>query len=72
MILECIILLCPRRGIREELRKLKIYYIIKNLDILIENEKINELIYEIVNFLMGDEDKDTIIDKYENNIKIVT
>eukprot|EP01036_Dinobryon_divergens_P029003 gene29004-38046_t len=56
MLLECIVLLCQRRMIREELRKRKVYAVVKNFDTTIEDESISESIYEIVNFLMGEED----------------
>jgi hypothetical protein len=64
MLLECIILLCQRRGLREELRKKRAYFVVKNLDLKIDDEWISESVYEIVNFLMGDEDPDTPIDVY--------
>lgn len=70
MLLECVILLCQRRGLREELRKRKAYYIARNLDLKVEDEQISEKIYEIVNFLMGDEDPSTPIDTYEDSLKI--
>mmetsp|Transcript_50634 Transcript_50634/g.100035 ORF Transcript_50634/g.100035 Transcript_50634/m.100035 type:complete len:322 (+) Transcript_50634:26-991(+) len=70
MLLECIVLLCQRRGIREELRKLRVYCVVKNLDLKVEDEGISAIIYEIVNFLMGDEDQETPIDKYPDNASI--
>ena len=66
MLLDCVILLCQKRGIREELRKGKAYYVVRNLDLKTEDETISEKIYEIVNFLMGDEDPLTPIDSYES------
>jgi len=62
MLLECIILLCQRRGLREELRKRKVYPVMRNLDIKIEDEGVSEVLYEVVNFLIGDEDPSTPID----------
>lgn len=56
MLLECVILLCQKRGIREELRKRKVYPMCRNLDYLQEDEGVSNLILEIVNFLMRDED----------------
>jgi hypothetical protein len=57
MMLECLLLLCQRRGIREELRKRKVYPVMRNLDLKIENnETISTAIYEVVNFLISDED----------------
>mmetsp|Transcript_27805 Transcript_27805/g.26623 ORF Transcript_27805/g.26623 Transcript_27805/m.26623 type:complete len:399 (-) Transcript_27805:51-1247(-) len=58
MLLECIILLCQKRGIREELRKKNVYPICRNLDYLQEDEGVSNLILEIVNLLMRDEDPD--------------
>jgi hypothetical protein len=69
MLLECVILLCQRRGLREELRKRKAYYVVRNLDLKVEDEQVSEKIYEIVNFLMGDEDLSTPIDTYEDSQK---
>mmetsp|Transcript_10754 Transcript_10754/g.16207 ORF Transcript_10754/g.16207 Transcript_10754/m.16207 type:complete len:311 (-) Transcript_10754:93-1025(-) len=60
MLLECILLLCQRRLLREELRKRKVYPIIKNLDYTLEDEgdgPIRESIYSIVDLLMGEEEK---------------
>lgn len=96
MLLECIVLLCQRRGVREQLRKLKAYCVVKNLDLWVDEQKekeqklrrdsnavsiitatvqddgedndyggVSPVIYEIVNLLMGDEDENTPIDKYE-------
>lgn len=63
MLLECIVLLCQRRGIREELRRKKVYPICRNLDYLQENETASELVLDVVNLLMRDEDDDTPIDR---------
>lgn len=62
MLLECIILLCQKRGIRDELRKKQVYPICRNLDYLQDDESVSNLILEIVNFLMRDEHPDTPID----------
>jgi hypothetical protein len=57
MLLECIVLLCQKRMMREELRKRKAYFVCRNLDYqLQEIEAINKIVYDIVNFLMRDED----------------
>ncbi|KAJ1414788.1 hypothetical protein B484DRAFT_164038 [Ochromonadaceae sp. CCMP2298] len=64
LLLECVQLLCQRRGLREELRKRRVYIMIKNLDLQVEDEKQSEIIYQIVDLLMGDEDPRTKIDKY--------
>eukprot|EP01041_Mallomonas_annulata_P003186 gene3186-6283_t len=56
MILEIIILLCQRRNIREELRRRKIYPIVRNLDYIIEKDEISEIVFEIVDLLMRDEE----------------
>jgi len=61
MLLECILLLCQRRVLREELRKRKVYPVIKNLDYALEDEgdgPIRESIYSIVDLLMGEEEKE--------------
>jgi hypothetical protein len=64
LLLECVQLLCQRRGLREELRKRRVYIVVKNLDLVVEDEKQSEIIYAIVDLLMGDEDPRTKIDKY--------
>ena len=66
MLIECLQLLCQRRGIREELRKRKVYYIIRNMDSKTEVEEINAAVYEVVNLLICDEDPNTPIDTYHN------
>lgn len=72
MLLECVVLLCQRRGIREELRKRKVYNVVKNLDLKEEDEAVSTLIYDIVNFLMGDEDHATPIDAYDASKIVAT
>ena len=37
---------------------------VKNLDTKCEDERVSELIYEIVNLLMGDEDQSNPLDTY--------
>jgi len=68
MLLECVVLLCQRRGVREELRKRRVYCVVRNLDVHLgeQLERVTELIYDIVNFLIGDEDQDTALDRYED------
>jgi len=56
MLLECLLLLCQSKPSRIELRKRKVYPIIRNLDETIEAEEINAVIYEIVDFLARDEE----------------
>ena len=49
-------MLCQRRIIREELRKRKVYPIIRNLDYKMEGkDEASGVILEIVNFLMRDD-----------------
>jgi len=42
--------------------------VVKNLDTKCEDERVSELIYEIVNLLMGDEDQSNPLDTY--NVKL--
>ena len=56
MLLDSIVLLSQRRLLRTELRKRKVYPIVRNLDYVLEDETISATIYEIVNFMMRDED----------------
>ena len=69
MLLECMVLLCQRRGVREELRKRRVYCVVRNLDVHLgeQHERVTELIYDIVNFLIGDEDHATAVDRYEDS-----
>ncbi len=60
MLLECVILLCQKRYLRDELRKRKVYPVIKNLDLKladdeVTHDKFSEIIRNIVDFLMRDE-----------------
>lgn len=55
MLLESVLMLCQRRVLREELRKRKVYPIVRNLDYVIEDEELSAIIFEIVNFLMRDD-----------------
>ena len=56
MLLECLILLCQKRAMRDFIRKSKIYPVVRNLDYEQSNEDISSIIFEIVNFIYRDED----------------
>mmetsp|Transcript_9046 Transcript_9046/g.13594 ORF Transcript_9046/g.13594 Transcript_9046/m.13594 type:complete len:383 (-) Transcript_9046:52-1200(-) len=56
MLLECIILLCQKRAMRDILRQKKAYYVVRNLDYAQDDSDISDTIYEIVNLLMGNEE----------------
>ena len=60
MLLESLVLLCQTRGIREQLRKAKVYPICRNLDYhQTEEEKsnvTNDVVQQIVDLLMRDEE----------------
>lgn len=64
MLLDCIVLLCQKRGIREYMRRKKVYYICRNLDYKLEDDAINEVVYEIVNFLEREDDPSEPIESY--------
>jgi Domain of unknown function (DUF383)/Domain of unknown function (DUF384) len=56
LLVECILCLCQHgRTAREQLRLRRVYVILKYTDMVEMNETINELIYECVNYLRGDE-----------------
>ena len=56
MLLECLLLLCQRRAGREELRKRKVYPVIRNLDLFMEDDDINNVVVDLVDFLIRDEE----------------
>lgn len=58
MLLECVVLLCQTRFIRNILRKNKVYPVCRNLDYYLHpnNDRVNEIMHDIVNFLERDED----------------
>ncbi len=56
MLMECIVLLCQTRVIRQLLRNSKVYPICRNLDYFLVNDRINDVMHEIVNFLERDDD----------------
>jgi hypothetical protein len=63
LILDCLRLLCVKRVIRYELRKQKLYPVLRNLDLaLTENETLHDKLFQpirdIVDLLTGDEDPD--------------
>lgn len=65
-IIECMLLLCQKRGIREEIRKMKVYPIVRNLELHLEaGEELSENIYKLVTFLVGEEEKEGHVDTYE-------
>ena len=55
LLVECILLLCQQRIIRERLRALKVYPIIRNFDYEHDNQEASDVIYEIVQLLVRDE-----------------
>lgn len=61
MLVECLNLLCQRRVIREELRRRKVYPVIRNLaeGVAEEAEAVSEAIIDLVNLLVRDEDPST-------------
>ena len=56
MLMECVVLLCQTRIIRNILRKEKVYYVCRNTDYYLENDRVNDIMHDIVNFLERDED----------------
>lgn len=62
MIYECILLLCQTRGIRETLRKRKVYHICRNYDIEVNQDPVSNVMHEIVQLLMRDESGDQPLD----------
>lgn len=56
MFVECLVLLCQKRVSRSELRKRKVYPVLRNLDLKVEDEGVSAALYDAVNFLIGDED----------------
>lgn len=57
MLLECLLLLCQRRGLRQELRRRKVYPVIRNLDMYLENDDINAVVLDLVDHLIRDEEE---------------
>ena len=56
MVLECLVLLCQRRVMREELRKMHVYFVVKNLATeVLDHDPLTDLIQQIVDLLMGEE-----------------
>ena len=60
MILECVLLLCQTRIIRHELRRRQVYVICRNYDVEVNQDRISDLMNEIVQFLMRDESNDEL------------
>lgn len=54
-IFECVLILCQTRIIRDELKKIKIYPILRNFDIEMGNDDVNTVMADIVNFLQREE-----------------
>lgn len=56
MLVECVLLCCQRRVLRDELRKLNVYLVIKNLATeVVDHDPICDKIQEIVDLLVRDE-----------------
>jgi hypothetical protein len=58
MLLECLVLLCQRRVIRQTMRAKKVYPVVRNLDLFLEDEGVNDVVVQIVDFLVRDEAPD--------------
>ena len=56
MLLESLLILCQRRNMREELRKKKVYPIIRNVDVELNDDKVSSVVFELVQMLMRDEE----------------
>ena len=69
MLLECVVLLCQTRFIRNILRKNKVYPVCRNLDYYLHpnNDRVNEIMHDIVNFLERDEDPYEEEDEADNS-----
>jgi len=63
MLLENLLLLCQKRASREELRKRKVYPIIRNLDLFLEDDEINTVVVDLVDLLIRDEAPDGEIEE---------
>jgi len=57
LLVECILLLARSRPVREKMREIQVYPIVRDLDKLEKKEEIKDLIYQIVEFLMRDEEE---------------
>jgi hypothetical protein len=62
LLLDCLLLLCQSRPLREELRRRQVYPVIRNLHLAVtaagegEMTSLDDPICEIVDFLMDDEE----------------
>lgn len=63
MLIECLNLLCQKRVIRDELRKRKVYPVIKNLAEEQEDERVAEAIIDVVNLIVRDEDPEVAVEE---------
>ena len=50
---------------------MKVYSVVKNLDLKADDESVSAIIYQIVDLLMGDEHHATRIDKYGEKLSEV-
>lgn len=55
---DCLLLLCTTRNGRTDLRRKKVYPIVRNAHLVESNEEISEQIYKLVDFLIRDEEGD--------------
>ena len=56
MLCESIVLMCQKKETRKTLRKMKVYPIVRNLDLEQDDEGVSEVILEIVQMMMRDEE----------------
>lgn len=60
MLLECVLLLCQTRIIREQLRKQQVYFVCRNFDIEVNDDDVSNVVNEIVQMLMREESYDDL------------
>lgn len=56
--IDCLLLLCTTRNGRTDLRRKKVYPIVRNAHLVESNEEISEQVYKLVDFLIRDEEGD--------------
>mmetsp|Transcript_16674 Transcript_16674/g.21633 ORF Transcript_16674/g.21633 Transcript_16674/m.21633 type:complete len:409 (+) Transcript_16674:3-1229(+) len=74
LVLEILLLLCTNRQSREQMRKMGVFPVVKHLDNSVnkqadqyDDDEIGDLVYQIVNFLMRDEEPDELAEITQGN-----
>jgi hypothetical protein len=64
---DCIVLLCQKKQIRQELRDRKVYPICRNFYYKYDDERLIDIVHDVVNFLEREDDPNDVDEEKQIN-----